>query len=127
MVVRITGRVVLRVGDKTVESIALFDTGATKSFVDLKLAKEVGFTEYEKPKEVLLAVKGVKARVIGYLVARVEIEGFELPLEHVFGVIDGLRHDVVIGMDIIEPYEIILDVIEGRVKFKRYPSTIELV
>jgi len=57
----------------------------------------------------------------------VEIEGFELPLEHVFGVIDGLRHDVIIGMDIIEPYEIILDAREGKVKFKKYPPTIELV
>ena len=56
-----------------------------------------------------------------------EIEGFELPLEHVFGVIDGLRHDVIIGMDIIEPYEIILDAREGKVKFKKYPPTIELV
>jgi len=38
-----TGRVVLRVGGRAVESTALFDTGATKSFVDLKLAREVGF------------------------------------------------------------------------------------
>mgnify|MGYP000002773159 CR=1 FL=1 len=50
MAVRITGRVVLRVSDKVVESTALFDTGVTKSFVDLKLAKEV-----------MLAVKESKA------------------------------------------------------------------
>ena len=41
-----TGRVVLRVGDKVIESTALFDTGATKSFVDLALAEKVGFTRY---------------------------------------------------------------------------------
>ena len=56
-----------------------------------------------------------------------EVEGYELPLEHVFGVVDGLKHDVVIGMDIIEPYEIILDAREGKVKFRRYPPIIELV
>jgi len=127
MTVRMTGRVVLRVGDKVVESTALFDTGATKSFVDLALAEKVGFTRYDKPREVMLAVKGSKARAIGYIVARVEVEGYELPLEHVFGVIEGLRHSVIIGMDIIELYEMILDVREGKVRFRRYPPTVELV
>ncbi len=32
------------------------------------------------------------------------------------GVIYGLRHPVIIGMDIIEPYEIMLDVKKGEVQ-----------
>lgn len=58
MVVRITSKVILKVDGKAIEATALFDTGATKSFVDLKLAEKVSFTKYDKPKEVLLAVKG---------------------------------------------------------------------
>ena len=75
----------------------------------------------------MLAVKESKAWIIGYIVARVEVEGYELPLEHVFGVVDGLRHNVIVGIDIIEPYEIILDARKGKVKFRRYPTIIELV
>ncbi len=127
MVAQMTDKVILRVGGKAIESTALFDTDATKSFIDLKLAEKSGFTRYDKPKEVLLAVEGSNAYIIGYLVARVKIKGFELPLEHVFGVIEGLCHEVMIDMDIIEPYEIILDAREKKIKFKRYPPTIELV
>jgi len=127
LVARLIGRVVLRAGSRAVEAEALFDTGAAKSFVDVSIAEKLGYVKYGKPKEILLATKNVKAYAIGYLVARATIEGVELSLEHVFGVVKDLRHAIVIGMDIIEPYEIALDVKEGKVKFRKYPPTIEIV
>jgi len=123
---RIVGSVELRVGNRSLRTSALFDTGATKSYVSLKLAEKLKFVRYDEPREVLLAVEGKKAYVVGYLTAKVIIDKCELPLEHTFGVIEGLREDIIIGMDIIEPYEIILDMREGKVKFKKYPPALEL-
>jgi len=91
-----TGRVklVAQGGD---EAEALFDTGATKSFISLKLAEKLGYTAYDQPKAVLLAVRDKRAEIIGELVARVIVLGYELPLSHVFGVVKALSHDVIIG------------------------------
>ena len=51
----------------------------------------------------------------------------ELPLSHVFGVVSGLRYPAVIGMDIMEPYGIVLDVKIGKVFFRRFPPVMEIV
>jgi len=90
MVTRLIGKVILRAGGGVVEAEALFDTGATKSFVDVSMAEKLGYIKYDR-KEVLLAIKDIKAHVVGELTARVVIEGFELPLSHVFGVVEGPR------------------------------------
>jgi len=121
------GRVEPRTKAKSVEAEALFDTGATKSYVSSRVADELGYVKYRKPKKVVLAVEGMEELVVGYLAASVVIEGCELPLEHAFGVVEGLRHGVVIGMDIMEPYDIELDVKEGRARFRRSPPTLETV
>jgi len=124
---RVTSDIVLVVQKRRVEIEALFDTGATRSFVSRELAEKLGYTRYEEPKEVLLAVKDKKAFIIGELVSRVQILGYELPLSHVFGVLEELSHDVVVGMDLMEPYEIIVDAKEGKISFKKFPPTIELI
>jgi hypothetical protein len=38
-------------------------------------------------------------------VARVTVEGFELPLSHVLGVVSGFRHPVIIGTDVMSPVD----------------------
>lgn len=127
MVTRLTSMIMLISGNRIAEVEALFDTGATKSFVDITVAEKLGYVKYEKPRAVYLATKDAKAEVIGEVVARVVIEGIELPLRHVFGVIKDLRHPCIVGMDIIEPYELVLDVRENKVKFRRYPPTLEII
>jgi predicted aspartyl protease len=127
MISRIMGRVTLTVGGRSVEVEALFDTGATRSFVDVGVVEKLGYTRFDKLREVLLATRGSKVCFVGELVARVTIEGFELPLSHVFGVISGLRYPAVIGMDIMEPYGIVLDVKAGKVFFRRFPPVMEIV
>jgi len=104
-----------------------FDTGAVRSFVSPQLAEKLGYVRYDKPKEILLATKDKRALMVGELIARVKLLGYELPLSHVFGVVEGLTHDMMIGMDIMEPYEILVDAREGKVYFKRSPPTIEIV
>jgi hypothetical protein len=74
----------------------------------------LGYTRYDEPKEALLATKDKKALIIGELIRRVTLLGYELPLSHVFGVIKELDYDMVIGMDIMEPYEIVINTKEGK-------------
>jgi predicted aspartyl protease len=127
MVRRILDKVGLTVQDRGAEVEALFDTGATRSFVSPQLAEKLGYVRYDEPKEILLATKDKRALMVGELIARVKMLGYELPLSHVFGVVEGLTHDIIIGMDIMEPYEILVDAREGKVYFKRSPPTIEIV
>ena len=75
----------MSVQGKSVEAGIVFDTGATRSFVSLKVAEELGYTKYREPKEALLAVKSGKALMVGELAARVTMLGCELPLSYVFG------------------------------------------
>ncbi len=127
LAIRVVGNVKLVTERGFIESLALFDTGATKSFVDVEIAERLGYKRYERPKEVHLTTRDAVAEIVGCLTARVIIENVELPLEHTFGVIKGLRSPIIIGMDIIEPYEIVLDVREGKVKFKKIPPELELI
>jgi len=124
---RIVGRVKLHTEAGSIDVEASFDTGATKSYISLKVADKLGYVKYREPRKAMLAVEGMEGLVVGYLTARVVIDGCELPLEHAFGVVEGLRHDAVIGMDVMEPYDIELDVKEGRAKFRRFPPTLEIV
>jgi hypothetical protein len=71
--------------------------------VDVGVAEKLGYTRFNKPKEVLLATRDSKAHFVGELVARVTIESFELPSSHVSRVISGLRYPAAIGMDMTPP------------------------
>ena len=125
LLVKVVGSIKLIKDGKTISAEALFDTGAGRSYVDKRIAEFLGYEKYDKPVYIDLAVKNLKAKVIGYLVARVEIEGHLLPEVEVFGVIDGLVKDVIVGLNIIEPYEIILE--KDRISFKRLPPTTAIV
>jgi predicted aspartyl protease len=124
---RVVSKLGLSVQGKGVDVEAIFDTGATGSFVSLELAEKLGYARYDMPKEVLLATRDKKALMVGELIARVTILEYELPLSHVFGVIEGLNHDTIVGMDVMEPYEIVMDAKEGKISFKRFPPTMEII
>ncbi len=124
---RVVNEVGLTVQGKRINVKAIFDTGATRSFVSLELAEKLGYIRYDKPIEVLLATKEKKASMVGELIARVKTLGYELPLSHVFGVIEQLNHDTIMGMDIMEPYEIVVDTKGGKASFKKFPPTIEII
>lgn len=105
--------------DKVLEIIALFDTGSGKSYLSDSIAEKVGYEEYPEPIRVPLAVKGKEAEVIGYLHAYLEINGYRLPEKETIGVVKDLTVDAIIGLNIIEPYNIILE--KDRIRFKEYP------
>jgi hypothetical protein len=65
--------------------------------------------------------------IVGELIGRATLLGYDLPLSHVFGVIKELSHDITVGMDLMEPYEIVVDSKECGASFKRFPPTIEIM
>jgi len=103
MVRRALSKVGLSVQGKGIDIEAVFDTGDTRSFVSLQLAEKLGYVRCDRPKEIFLATKDKKASMVGELMARVTILGYELPLSHAFGVVEQLNYDTIIGMDVMEP------------------------
>mgnify|MGYP005854901861 CR=1 FL=1 len=85
-------------------------------------AAKIGYEKCDRPREVPLAVENSVAKVVGYIpAADLEIEGQLLPEKETLGVIEGLREDAVVGLNLIEAYGTELDVKEGKVKIKDYP------
>jgi len=110
---------------RVVEAIALFDTGSRRSYFSKSFAEKIGFEPYEKPKEVPLAVEGMSAKLIGRTIVYLEVDGYLLPEEEVVGVIEDLRVDAIIGLNITESYGIYVE--EGQVKLKRQLPTSSII
>jgi len=106
-------------GEKSVEVTALFDTGSSKSYLNESIAKKLGYELYPKPLKIPLAVKGKYAEVIGYIHVYLEIAGHRLPEIETLGVVKDLMADVIIGRNIMDAYEIIIE--KERIRFMRYP------
>jgi hypothetical protein len=47
----------LHKGGRVLEALALFDAGSRRSYFSKDFAEKIGYEPYEKPREVLLAVK----------------------------------------------------------------------
>lgn len=105
---------------RLLEVLALFDTGSGSSYISKDAAEKIGYERYAEPRSVLLAVKDEEAKVIGYVPAvDIEVAGYILPLKETLNIIEDLRVDVIIGLDIIEKYDIVFE--RDRVGFKEYP------
>jgi hypothetical protein len=64
-------------------------------------------------------VKGKYGKLVGD--TTIEIEGYILPERETIGVIEDLKMDVIIGLNIMESYGIYIE--DYKIKFKRYPPT----
>ena len=123
--VRVEKRIKVHKEGRVYEATALFDTGSRRSYFGKEFAEKLGFEPYREPKEVPLAVKGKTAKLIGDTVVYVEVDGWLLPEREVIGVIEDLRVDAVIGLNIMESYGIY---IEGdELKFKQKPPTSTII
>ena len=91
---------------KVIDVSALFDTGSGKSYLSESIAEKLGYEKYPEPIKIPLAFKGKEAEVIGRLHAYIEIAGYKLPEEETIGVIKDLATEAIIGLNIIEPYNI---------------------
>ena len=61
---RVLSKVGLAVQGKGIDVEAIFDTGATRSFVSPQLAEKLGYIRYDRPREVLLAIKIKRRRLL---------------------------------------------------------------
>ena len=121
----VMGRITVRRDGRTAEGSALFDTGATRSYLSKEFAEKVGYERYSEPRRVALAVKGKETMVIGWTVVDVEIDGWELPEKEAFGVVEDLRIDAIIGLNIMESYGIFIE--DNRLKLRHYPPISSII
>lgn len=117
--VKVRDKIKLYRDAKSLEVIALFDTGSARSYVAKGVADKLGYEPYPQPIKVPLAVENYEAEVIGYLPAIIEVAGYKLPEVEALGVIDKLRVEAIIGVNIMGPYEIALE--KDRIILKRVP------
>ncbi len=106
---------------------ALFNTGATRTCVSERLAHELGFTAYAKPRPIELAIKGMIGEIVGDGVYTFVVVGCEMPTRFLALVVRDLKHDAIIGVDFMEAFEIELDVKGGKPVLKRYPPVARLI
>ncbi len=123
--VKVEKRIKVHREGKVFEVTALFDTGSRRSYFSRNFAEKLGFEPYREPREVALAVKGKTAKLIGRTTVYLEVDGYVLPEEETIGVIEDLRVDAIIGLNIMESYGIY---IEGdELKFKQKPPTSAII
>jgi len=123
--VRVEKRIKVHREGKVFEVTALFDTGSRRSYFSKEFAEKLGFEPYREPKDVPLAVKGKTAKLIGDTVVYIEVDGWLLPEREVIGVVEDLRIDAIIGLNIMESYGIYIE--EDELKFREKPPTSTII
>jgi len=106
---------------KVVEGVALFDTGSRRSYFNKDFAEKIGYEPRKEPEEIPLAVKDKYGKLVGDTTVYIEVEGYILPERETIGVIEDLRVDAIIGLNIMESYGIYIE--DDKIKFKHYPPT----
>jgi hypothetical protein len=119
--VKVEKKVKVHKDGKVLEAQALFDTGSRRSYFSKEFAEKIGYEPYEKPKEVPLAVRGKYGKLVGDATVYIEVEGYILPERETIGVIEDLRVDAIIGLNIMESYGIYIE--NNEIKFKHVPPT----
>jgi len=86
-----------------------------------KLAEKAGYEPYEVTRKVGLAARGRTAKVIGRTAVFLEVDGYLPPEEETIGVVEGLRVDAIIGLNLVEKSGIY---IEGEgIRLKEVPPS----
>jgi hypothetical protein len=119
--VKVEKRIKVHRDGKVLEALALFDTGSRRSYFSKEFAEKIGYEPYEKPKEVPLAVRGKYGKLVGDTTVYIEVEGYILPERETIGIIEDLRVDAIIGLNIMESYGIYIE--NNEIKFKHVPPT----
>jgi len=119
--VRVEKKIRVHKDEKVVEARALFDTSSRGSYFSKDFAEKIGYVPYEGPREMPLAVKDEAANLIGRTAVYIEVDGYLLPEEETIGVIEDLRLDAIIGLNIMEKYGICVE--EDEIRFRHHPPT----
>jgi predicted aspartyl protease len=92
-------------GEMTVK--VLFDTGASFTVVKKDVAEKIGHILPTDVKEVTLTDDKTRLKVLGYIPISTVLEGS--PIDDIAYVIDELAEDLIIGVKVMEFYDIKLD------------------
>jgi predicted aspartyl protease len=103
---------------------ALFDTGASFTVVKRDVAERIGYILPTDVREVTLADGRTKLKVLGYIPISMTIEGS--PIDDIAYVIEKLAEDLIIGVKVMEFYDIKLDPSTNRITVGRNYSSFEL-
>jgi predicted aspartyl protease len=102
----------------------LFDTGASFTVVRKDVAEKIGHILPTDVKEVTLADENTKLKVLGYIPISTVIEGS--PIDDIAYVIDELAEELIIGVKVMEFYDIKLDPSTNKIIVGKNYSSFEL-
>jgi predicted aspartyl protease len=103
---------------------ALFDTGASFTVVRKEVAEKIGHILPTDVKEVTLADGRTKLKVLGYIPISMILEGS--PVDDIAYVIERLAEDLIIGIKVMEFYDIKLDPSTNKIVIGKNYSSFEL-
>ena len=103
---------------------ALFDTGASFTVVRRDVAEKIGHILPTDVREVTLADGKTKLKVLGYIPISTVLEGS--PIDDIAYVIEELAEELIVGVRVMEFYDIKLDSSTNRIIVGRNYSSFEL-
>jgi len=101
--------------------MTLFDIESRRSYFNKDFAEKIGYEPRKESGKTPLAVKSKYSKLIGNTTVYIEVEGYILPERETIEVIEDLRMDAIIGLNIMESYRIYIE--DDKIKFKHYPPT----
>jgi predicted aspartyl protease len=103
---------------------ALFDTGASFTVVRRDVAEKIGHILPTDVKEVTLADGKTKLKVLGYIPISTVLEGS--PIDDIAYVIEELAEELIVGVKVMEFYDIKLDPSTNKIIVGKNYSSFEL-
>ena len=103
---------------------ALFDTGASFTVIRRDVAEKIGHILPTDVREVTLANGKTKLKVLGYIPISTVLEGS--PIDDIAYVIEELAEELIVGVKVMEFYDIRLDPSTNRITVGRNYSSFEL-
>lgn len=103
---------------------ALFDTGASFTVVRRDVAEKIGHILPTDVKEVTLTDGKTKLKVLGYIPISTVLEGS--PIDDIAYVIEELAEELIVGVKVMEFYDIKLDPSTNKIIVGRNYSSFEL-
>jgi len=103
---------------------ALFDTGASFTVVRRDVAEKIGHILPTDVKEVTLTDGKTKLKVLGYIPISTVLEGS--PIDDIAYVIEELAEELIVGVKVMECYDIKLDPSTNKIIVGRNYSSFEL-
>ncbi|MCR6669254.1 MAG: retropepsin-like domain-containing protein [archaeon YNP-WB-040] len=103
---------------------ALFDTGASFTVVRRDVAEKIGHILPTDVREVTLTDGKTKLKVLGYIPISTVLEGS--PIDDIAYVIEELAEELIVGVKVMEFYDIKLDPSTNRIIVGKNYSSFEL-